>query len=105
MHKINIGLNREDIVFLTLKEMKRKQEIHDFLRSEKFSKNDVRGVDFIIIAVGKSKYRKVEISVTGPRWAKKDQEKHPDIPVLAVKEEDDIESMREKILAIIYPTS
>ena len=104
MHSINTGLNREDLVMLTLKEMRKKKEIFDYIRSGRFSKTDLKGIDFIVIVVREAKYEPIQISVTGPRWVSYHEEKHPDIPVLSVENGDDVNKTRKKLLVIINPT-
>lgn len=103
MSSINRGLNREDLVMLALIEMRKSREIFDCLPSGKITKADIRGYDFTVVFIGKSKYEKVKISVTGPRWVSCHQEKHPDIPVLCVEDGDDTEKIKEKIRKIIRP--
>lgn len=103
VHAINVGLNREDLVTLTLREMKQKHEIVDYLPTGRFSKADIKGIDFIVITAGKSRYEKIKISVTGPRWVSCHQKKHPNVSVLCVEDNDDIEAIGKKILVIINP--
>lgn len=103
MYSINTGLNREDLVMLALIEMKKNREISDYLPSGRITKADIRGYDFTIVFVGKSRYEEKKISVTGPKWVSYHQKKHPDIPVLCVEDGDDTEKTKEKIRKIIYP--
>lgn len=104
MYSINAGLNREDLVMLTFLEMKRRKEIFDYIRSEQFGEMDLRGTDFVVIVIRKAKYEPIKISVTGPRWIHHHKEKHPNIPILCVEKNDDVNKIKEKLLAIINPT-
>lgn len=103
IHSINKGLHREDLVMVTLTEMKKKKEIFDYMRSERFGRMDLKGVDFIVIIVRKTKYEPVQISVTGPQWISYHKKKHPDIPILCIEDGDDINKIKEKLLKIINP--
>lgn len=103
MHSINKGLYREDLVMLTLTEMKKEKKIFDYIRSERFSETDLRGVDFTVIVIGRAKYEPIQISVTGPQWVSYHQKKHPNIPVLCVEDGDDVNKIKEKLLKIINP--
>ena len=55
MSSINRGLNREDLVMLALIEMRKSREIFDCLPSGKITKADIRGYDFTVVFIGKSK--------------------------------------------------
>ena len=102
IQSINVGLGREDLVMLTLTEMKTK-EIFDYIRSERFSEMDLKGIDFTVIVIRKAKYEPIHISVTGPQWISYHQEKHPDIPILCIEDGDDVNRIKGKLLKIINP--
>lgn len=104
MRSINKGLYREDLVMLTLMEMKKKKEIFDYVKSERFGRMDLKGVDFIVIVIRKAKYEPIQISVTGPRWVSYHKEKHPNVAILCVEDGDDVNNIKEKISSIIYPS-
>lgn len=83
--------------------MKKEKKVFDYIQSGRFSKTDLKGIDFIVIVIRKAKYEPIQISVTGPRWISYHKEKHPDIPILCVEDGDDVNKTKEKLLKIINP--
>ncbi|MEW6617359.1 MAG: hypothetical protein AB1333_02980 [Patescibacteria group bacterium] len=103
IYSINKGLYREDLVMLTLIEMKKKKEIFDYIKSGRFGRMDLKGIDFVVIVIRKAKYEPIRISITGPQWISYHKEKHPNIPILCVEDGDDINRIKEKLLKVINP--
>jgi hypothetical protein len=95
-----IGETREKMVMTVLEKMKRQGKIRDYIRTEKFGYLDlILGVDFIITYVN-DKYRVCQFSVTGPAWVKGHKERHPEIPIVSVKLNENKESIEKKILKL-----
>lgn len=98
--ELRIGEIREKMVMQALETMKEQGKIRDYIRTEKLGYQDlISGVDFIITYVN-DKYRACHFSVTGPNWVEKHREKHPEIPVISIKLNENQESIKEKILAL-----
>ena len=94
-----IGAMREEKVMEALKELKQKGEIHDYLPSAKFSHLDlIEGIDFVLVYINGC-YKICRFSVTGEKWVKKHQQRHPEIPVLSIGLKESQKSIKRKILA------
>ena len=99
-HKI--GEKREEKIKYSLQELKKEGLIRDFLQTDRFSFSDiVKGIDFFVICVGNAKYKVYPISVTGERWVREHQLRHPEIPVVAVNLSDTSISIKNKIMEVI----
>ncbi len=93
-----IGRRREGKVFNALRELKKKGVIRDYLSPGKLSYSDlIEGVDCIFVYVD-SCYKVCRFSITGRRWIKQHQERHPEIPVFSVDLEESEESIEQKII-------
>ncbi|MBU4370111.1 hypothetical protein KKG58_05170 [Patescibacteria group bacterium] len=95
-----IGQIREKKVIAALEDLKKKGKIHDYFQSGKLSYADlIEGIDFIFVYV-KDVYHVCYFSVTGSRWVDKHLEKHPEIPVLNIRLDENRESIEKKILKL-----
>lgn len=96
-----IGRIRERKVSEALQALKNRGIIHDYLSPGPLSYDDlIEGVDFIFIYPADGVYKTCRFSVTGPKGAKKDQERHPEIPVISVEIDDDQYSIECKIMRL-----
>ena len=96
-----IGRIREEKVRRALQALKDKKKIASFLSTAKFSFADlIEGIDFVFIYVNRT-YQIYRFSVTGYRWVKEHQERHPKIPVIAVRLKESRLSIERKILDLI----
>jgi len=96
-----IGKIREEKVRRALQSLKDKKKITSFLSTIKFSFSDlIEGIDFRIIYIDK-KYEIFDFSVTGKRWVEEHQERHPEIPIIAVRLREDRKSIERKILELL----
>lgn len=96
-----IGKIREEKVRRALQSLKDKKKITSFLSTMKFSFSDLmEGIDFRIIYIDKQ-YEIFDFSVTGQRWVEEHQEKHPEVPIIAVRLREDRKSIEQKILEIM----
>jgi len=96
-----IGKIREEKVRRALQSLKDKKKIVSFLPTMKFSFEDlIEGIDFMFIYVNGT-YQTCRFSVTGHRWVKEHQERHPEIPVIAVRLKEGKWSIEKKILDLI----
>lgn len=94
-----IGEKIEKKVLAALEDLKNKRKIRDYFWSKKLSYADLIGIDFLFIYVD-DVYRVCSFSVTGRNWIRKHMEKHPEIPVIAVRLNESKQSIQEKILAL-----
>jgi len=95
-----IGELREKKVLDALEDLKEKREIQNYLSQGKLSYADLGGVDFIFVYVNDGAYKVCRFSVTGERWIKKHQERHPEIPVIPVDLNESRESIEQRVLAL-----
>ncbi len=96
-----IGKWREEKMTSLLQELKKGKFIHDFLKTDDLSFQDiVEGIDFFIVYVDNA-YKFYPLSVTGKKWIKEHKRRHPEIPVIDVAESDTAVSMRGKIMKAI----
>ncbi|MFH1392964.1 MAG: hypothetical protein ABIG73_01080 [Patescibacteria group bacterium] len=97
-----IGKKREEKIKESLQELKEGGIIRDFLQTNKLSFPDiVRGIDFFVIHVSGAKYKVCPLSVTGERWVKGDQDRHPNVPVVAIDLSDTSNAIKGKIMEAI----
>lgn len=96
-----IGKIRGKKVMEALTELKLKREIHDFPPPAEHSYLDlIEGIDFEFVYIDSHCYRICRFSVTGEKWVQKHQERHPEVPVLAIGLSESQKSIEEKILAL-----
>lgn len=96
-----VGMIREEKVRRALQALKDKKKIMSFLSTAKFSFADlIEGIDFMFIYVNGT-YQTCRFSVTGYQWAKEHEERHPEVPVIAVKLQESRWSIERKILNLI----
>jgi len=96
-----LGSTREKIVVLALQSLKEKGEIAGYLSMNRLSYSDlIEGVDFLFVYID-GVYETCRFSVTGKKWIKSHQKKHPEIPVISINlDNDNLELIEQKILAL-----
>ncbi len=96
-----IGKQREEKTAAILQEMKDKRIIRDFLQTDVLSfQNVVEGIDFFVVYIDMI-YRICPLSVTGEGWIGEHQDRHPEIPVIAINLVDTSASIKSKIMEAI----
>lgn len=97
-----IGQWRECVVTEILEELKKSKIIRDYVIPGFLSHANVeRGIDTFIIWVGEKKYHVVPLSITGETWVEKHKEKHPEIPIIAIKFGESSLVIKKRIMAVI----
>lgn len=97
-----IGQWREHVVIEVLEDLKKSKVIRDYIAPGSLSHADVeRGIDTFIVWVGEKKYHVVPLSITGETWVEKHKEKHPEIPIIAIKFGEDSLVIKKMIMAVI----
>ncbi len=72
------------------------------MRTGKLSFLDlIKGIDFLITCVEGSRHKFIVLQVTGPKWAAKDKERHPEVPVVSIDSKEKNEDIKKKIMLII----
>lgn len=98
-----VGAEREMKTENALEALKAAGYIIDFFPTGHLSVQDLLfGVDFQVIYVKRGERVSSQFGVTGPRFEKKDKQRHPDVPVLVVRLSDDLQTVKEKILNLLY---
>ena len=93
-----IGKLRERKVAIALKNLKEQGKIFGYLVPGKLSYYDlIEGVDFLFVYVDVA-YKICRFSVTGKKWIEIHQRKHPEIPVIPIDLDENIEFIEQKIL-------
>jgi hypothetical protein len=97
-----IGLKREERVKKALEELKEEGLIRDFLPAGSLSFADIiKGIDFTVITIGKTRYCVHYLDTTGYHWVKKHQEKRRDRIVIPIEVDEPIPLIKEKIINLI----
>ena len=85
MRAQEVGHEREVCVDRILAIFKEAKMIRDFVPTGLLSHADlVRGIDCFVTIVASTRYAVLKISITGPFWKIRHEEKHPGIPVVTV---------------------
>ena len=97
-----IGRKRQEKTSLLLQELKEEGSIHDFLPTGDLSFQDImEGIDFFIVYIDSTRYKICPLSVTGERWIGGHQDRHPEIPVIAINLSDTSAFVKNKIIEVI----
>lgn len=97
-----IGKERQKMAILALQELKDKELIYNFWPTSEDSFQDiVKGIDFYVSYFNGARRRVFSFSITGERWAKKDRDQHPEIPVVAINLSETSDSIKSKIMEAI----
>ena len=97
-----IGKERQKIAILALQELKDKELIYNFWPTSEDSFQDiVKGIDFYVSYFNGARRRVFFFSITGERWAKKDRDRHPNVPVITIDFSDNSDSIKSKIMEAI----
>lgn len=94
-----IGMVRERKVNRALTELKNEGKIIDFVPTGRLSYADLmKGIDFAFSAIADKRHVFMVFSVTGKKWVESHLLKHPLVPVVAVELDEEISSVKRKIL-------
>ena len=100
--KYQIGKIRQQKVIAVLSQLEREKVINGYIVTEEPGFADViRGIDFCISYVGEAQYHLCSFSVTGEKWIQGDKKRHPDVPAIAIGMNENENSIRNKILALM----
>lgn len=99
----HVGRRREAQAELALAALEAAGHITGFISTGRFGIRDVMdGIDFYVSYIREGKRVSLPIGVAGPRSLKKDRKKHPQVAVLVVLLGDDVQTVKEKILDLLY---
>ncbi len=102
LRSYEIGRKRQEKMSSLLQELKEGGIIRDFLPAGDLSFQDiVKGIDFFIVYVDRTRYRICPLSVTGERWLEEHKRRHPEISVIDIAENDTAVSVKNKIMEMI----
>ena len=97
-----IGKERQKMAILALQELKDRELIYNFWPTSEDSFQDiVKGIDFYVSYFNGARRRVFSFSITGEKWAKKDRDRHPEVPVVAINLSETSDSIKSKIMEAI----
>lgn len=101
--KRKVGLLRERKAEDAFEALKAAGYITGYLHTGRLSMEDIFfGIDFQVSYIKKDKRVSMPISVTGPRYVASDRKQHPRVPVLAIRVCDDLQTVKDKILSLLF---